>query len=361
MSSTPGGPPPSKAGERQPSNTATNGSSEIVKNSQTKPGSTRSPTSAAIDAMLSTAKNASSTTPSTARTTHPFEPITGIAPPTRMTEHTRELSNEHEGSMLNADLSMMLRTLLEKVNDLTRAKAGADNHCPESTQGQEEEIANLRNTRRIPAELAAQIQRDLFGDSETPTQRQATPTPDQGQNNLEDADRDKAIKELQATIKDMNSRVHQATSAALEIDRVLKETQNSPFTDRIYNKPIQHVGKIRFPTYDGNSDPRQYMITFTIAMGRTNFAPDEKDAGYCQLFVEISADKPSAGSQGSNLVRSTATNSYLRLSSNTIRYTLKTERQRRTSILCHRNELNPSGVSSEDSKRSYPASKCRTR
>jgi len=46
------------------------------------------------------------------------------------------------------------------------------------------------------------------------------------------------------------------------------------------------VGKIRFPTYDGNSDPRQYMITFTIAMGRTNFTPDEKDAGYCQLFIE---------------------------------------------------------------------------
>ncbi|XP_013639416.1 PREDICTED: uncharacterized protein LOC106344618 [Brassica oleracea var. oleracea] len=54
----------------------------------------------------------------------------------------------------------------------------------------------------------------------------------------------------------------------------------------IYNKPIQHIGKIRFPTYDGNSDPRQYMIAFTIAMGRTNFTPDKKDAGYCQLFVE---------------------------------------------------------------------------
>ncbi|KAF2565989.1 hypothetical protein F2Q68_00024879 [Brassica cretica] len=58
----------------------------------------------------------------------------------------------------------------KKVNDLTRAKIGTDNHGPESTQGQEEEIANLRSARRIPVELAAQIQRDLFGDSGTPTQ-----------------------------------------------------------------------------------------------------------------------------------------------------------------------------------------------
>ncbi|KAF3496928.1 hypothetical protein DY000_02054348 [Brassica cretica] len=240
MSSTPGGPTP-KAGERQPSNAATDGSAEMGKSSQTNPGGTRPLTNAAIDAMLSTAKNASSTTPSTAHTSHPVEPTIRATPQAQATEHPKEPSNANEARAPNADVAIMLQTLPEKVNELTRAKAGTDNHGPESNQGQEEEMANLRNTRRIPAELAAQIQRDLFGDSETPTQRQATPPPNQGQSNSEDADRDKAIKELQATLKDMNSRVHQATSAAPEIDRVLKETQNSPFTTRIYNKPIQHV------------------------------------------------------------------------------------------------------------------------
>ncbi|KAF2591664.1 hypothetical protein F2Q70_00039703 [Brassica cretica] len=166
MSSTPGGPTP-KAGERKPSNAATDGSAEMGKSSQTNPGGTSPPTNAAIDAMLSTAKNASSATPCTTRTNHPVEPMTSEARLAQTTEHPREPSNER-GSAPNADLAMMLQSLLEKVNDLTRAKARADNHGPESTRGQEEEIANLRN-RRIPAELAAQIQRDLFGDSETPT------------------------------------------------------------------------------------------------------------------------------------------------------------------------------------------------
>lgn len=80
--------------------------------------------------------------------------------------------------------------------------------------------------------------------------------------------------------------MHQATSAAPEIDRVLEETQNSPFTAKICNKPIRHTGKIRFPTYDKSSDPRQYMTAFTIAMGRAHLAPDERHAGYCQLFVK---------------------------------------------------------------------------
>ncbi|KAF2603020.1 hypothetical protein F2Q70_00025483 [Brassica cretica] len=221
MSSTPGG-PTLKAGERHPSSTTTDGSSEVGKSSQRNPGSARPPTNAAIDAMLSTAKNASLTTPSTARTSHPVEPTVSAAPPAQTTTYSKEPSNTDTGNTPNVDLATMLRTLLEKVNDLTRAKIGTDNHGPESTQGQEEEIANLRSARRIPAELAAQIQRDLFGDSGTPTQRQATLAPDQGQSNPEDADQDKAIKELQATLKDINSRgINRAESCPLPKEETL--------------------------------------------------------------------------------------------------------------------------------------------
>ena len=66
----------------------------------------------------------------------------------------------------------------------------------------------------------------------------------------------------------------------------MEETQNSPFTVKISDNPICPTDKIRFPTYDGRSDPRQYIIAFSIAMGQSHFTPDERDAGYCQLFVE---------------------------------------------------------------------------
>lgn len=111
------------------------------------------------------------------------------------------------------------------------------------------------------------------------------PPPNQEQHNLDGDDRDKVIRELQAALKSINSRVHQATSAAPEIYRILEETQNSLFTAKIYKKPIRHARKLRFSTYDGSSDLRQYMIAFTIAMGRAHFSPDERDAGCCQLFV----------------------------------------------------------------------------
>ena len=44
--------------------------------------------------------------------------------------------------------------------------------------------------------------------------------------------------------------------------------------------------KLRLPTFDGVSDPSAQVTSFNIAMKRANFSDEEKDAGFCQLFVE---------------------------------------------------------------------------
>ena len=44
--------------------------------------------------------------------------------------------------------------------------------------------------------------------------------------------------------------------------------------------------KLRLPTFDGVSDPSVHVMSFNIAMRRANLSDEEKDAGFCQLFVE---------------------------------------------------------------------------
>ena len=44
--------------------------------------------------------------------------------------------------------------------------------------------------------------------------------------------------------------------------------------------------KLRLPTFDGVSDPSAHVTSFNIAMRRANLSDKEKDAGFCQLFVE---------------------------------------------------------------------------
>ncbi|XP_013608034.1 PREDICTED: uncharacterized protein LOC106314751 [Brassica oleracea var. oleracea] len=105
--------------------------------------------------------------------------------------------------------------------------------------------------------------------------------------NMETQHRDDDIEEMRAQLQSMNSKVYQATITAPEIDRVLRETQNTPFTFRLLSIPVRHQkNKIKLLTYNGTSDPREYLTAFSIATGRANFSPEEHDAGLCQLFVE---------------------------------------------------------------------------
>ncbi|XP_024013110.1 uncharacterized protein LOC112087324 [Eutrema salsugineum] len=90
----------------------------------------------------------------------------------------------------------------------------------------------------------------------------------------------------------MKSQVHNATSAAPEIDRMLEETQRTPFNARITEARIPEPGKVRIPFYEGTTDSKAHITAFRIAMGRAftknaaKLTGREVDAGYCLLFVE---------------------------------------------------------------------------
>ncbi|XP_024011257.1 uncharacterized protein LOC112086524 [Eutrema salsugineum] len=107
------------------------------------------------------------------------------------------------------------------------------------------------------------------------------------------------LKELRASmartvaeIRAMKSQVHNATSVAPEIDRMLEETQRTPFTARITEARILEPGNVRILFYEGTTDPKAHITAFRIAMGRAftknaaKLTEREVDAGYCLLFVE---------------------------------------------------------------------------
>ncbi|XP_024011325.1 uncharacterized protein LOC112086589 [Eutrema salsugineum] len=95
-----------------------------------------------------------------------------------------------------------------------------------------------------------------------------------------------------AEIRAMKSQVHNVTSAAPEIDRMLEQTQRTPFTARITEAKIPEPGKVRIPFYEGTADTKAHITAFRIAIGRAftrnaaNLTEREVDAGYCLLFVE---------------------------------------------------------------------------
>jgi len=87
-------------------------------------------------------------------------------------------------------------------------------------------------------------------------------------------------------MKLVRSQMHSAVSWAPNIDRILEESHNTPFTHRISNAIISDPEKLRIEYFNGSSDPKGHLKSFIISVARAKFRPEERDAGLCHLFVE---------------------------------------------------------------------------
>ena len=94
------------------------------------------------------------------------------------------------------------------------------------------------------------------------------------------------IERSDAELKRIHAIVHMATSSAPDIDMVIEETRRTPFTNKIANIRLHHVGKLKFPEYAGNTDPKAHVRAFRLAISRAHLTDDEKEAGYCRFFAE---------------------------------------------------------------------------
>ena len=94
------------------------------------------------------------------------------------------------------------------------------------------------------------------------------------------------IAELKLNFQQISSKIHQATSAAPQIESVLAATSRTPFTSTLTDVQLRKIEKLHLPEYKPRGDPVEHMITFNIAMARARLSDEERDAGYCQLFIE---------------------------------------------------------------------------
>ena len=94
------------------------------------------------------------------------------------------------------------------------------------------------------------------------------------------------LAELKQSFLDMKDKMLEGPTSAPFIERVLAETLKTPFPQRITDVRYRPAEKIRFPTFAGKANPTDHITAFNIAMGRTKFSDEERDAGYCRLFVE---------------------------------------------------------------------------
>ncbi|XP_013617312.1 PREDICTED: uncharacterized protein LOC106323788 [Brassica oleracea var. oleracea] len=94
------------------------------------------------------------------------------------------------------------------------------------------------------------------------------------------------LAELKLSFQQMSEKIHQVTSAAPQIESVLAATSRTPFTSALTSVQLGKIEKLRLPEYKPGGDPVEHMTAFNIAMARARLPDEERDAVYCQLFVE---------------------------------------------------------------------------
>ena len=66
------------------------------------------------------------------------------------------------------------------------------------------------------------------------------------------------ITELKLSFQQMSSKIHQATSAAPQIESVLAVTSRTPFTSALTNVQLRKIEKLRLPEYKPGRDPVEH-------------------------------------------------------------------------------------------------------
>lgn len=92
--------------------------------------------------------------------------------------------------------------------------------------------------------------------------------------------------------KILNGTMPDSLSYELSRRRIYRRSEiscitDTPYTDQITRIDIPNI-KLKILLYEGKIEPRAYMTTFFI-VGRTHFNDGERDADYCQTFVENQA------------------------------------------------------------------------
>ncbi|KAG7558951.1 Ribonuclease H-like superfamily [Arabidopsis thaliana x Arabidopsis arenosa] len=95
-----------------------------------------------------------------------------------------------------------------------------------------------------------------------------------------------SLAKAEADMKLVKTQIHSVSSSAPNIDRILEESRNTPFTKRISETTMSNLGKFKINSYNGSTDPKCHIKSFVISVARARFKPGEKDAGLCLLFVE---------------------------------------------------------------------------
>jgi len=95
-----------------------------------------------------------------------------------------------------------------------------------------------------------------------------------------------SLAKAETEMKLVRSQMHNAVSSAPNIDRILEESHNTPFTRRISNAIISDSRKLRIEYFNGSSVPKGHLKSFTIFVAQAKFRPDERYSDLCHLFVE---------------------------------------------------------------------------
>ncbi|CAA7031071.1 unnamed protein product, partial [Microthlaspi erraticum] len=69
--------------------------------------------------------------------------------------------------------------------------------------------------------------------------------------------------------------------------KALADTRRSPLTRRLRQIELHERVRLKIDSYTGEEDPKKWLTAFNLAMRREKYKSyDEREANYCQVFVE---------------------------------------------------------------------------